>query len=232
MITIDQEFKDLIPPLDDAEYKQLEENIKLEGCRDPLILWNDILIDGHHRYRICNENNIRYKTASMQFANREEVKEWIIKNQWGRRNLTPYQRAALALKLESTLKEKAKQNQSAGGKGLSTLTTVDVRKEIAKVAGLSTGTISKVKRIEESATEDQRNALRAGNKTINKVFVEIENVEREEKYTERERAELETKRIIQRCLLDLDTTAEILEKYNFNTMELRDSIATIRTQLA
>ena len=52
-LKIDPEFKDLIPPLSSDEYEQLENNILYDGCREPLIAWNDILVDGHNRYDIC-----------------------------------------------------------------------------------------------------------------------------------------------------------------------------------
>lgn len=48
-LRIDKEFKTLIPPLTKEEYKQLEENSKEEGCRDSLIIWNDIIQYGIRR---------------------------------------------------------------------------------------------------------------------------------------------------------------------------------------
>ena len=38
-LIIDPVLKSLIPPLSDEEFKQLEENIKAEGCRDALVIW-------------------------------------------------------------------------------------------------------------------------------------------------------------------------------------------------
>lgn len=108
---IDEEFKNLIPKLSDEEFKQLEENIIKEGCRESIVVWNSTIIDGHNRYEICNKHNIDFKTTNKDFSNREEAKMWIIKNQFGRRNLSVYDRSVLALKLEDLFKEKAKQNQ-------------------------------------------------------------------------------------------------------------------------
>jgi hypothetical protein len=89
-IKIDEEFKGLIPRLADEEYKQLKSNIVTEGkCRDPLVLWNGTIIDGHNRYEICMENHIPFKRIEMEFESREEAILWIIKNQLGRRNLKP-----------------------------------------------------------------------------------------------------------------------------------------------
>lgn len=88
ILKIDPEFKDLIRPLRRKEYLQLEENILDEGCRDPIIIWNDYIIDGHNRYSICTKYSIPFNTVSKDFSSREEVIVWICKNQLGRRNIT------------------------------------------------------------------------------------------------------------------------------------------------
>ena len=90
-ITIDEEFKGLLPALDAETFKLLEENILQNGCRDSLILWGDILIDGHNRYSICMKHGIPFNTISKDFDSREDALIWIISNQVARRNLTPVQ---------------------------------------------------------------------------------------------------------------------------------------------
>lgn len=42
-ITIKPAFKNLLPPLAKEEYKGLETRILKEGCREPLILWNNTI---------------------------------------------------------------------------------------------------------------------------------------------------------------------------------------------
>jgi hypothetical protein len=54
-----KELEALIPPLTSEEFKQLERNILEEGIRDPLVTWNSILVDGHNRYRIAQEYDIK-----------------------------------------------------------------------------------------------------------------------------------------------------------------------------
>jgi len=90
-IIIDEEFKSLLPALDNDTYVWLEENIIEYGCRDPLVLWEGILIDGHNRYEICMEHGIPFNTISMEFDSRDKVLIWIITTQISRRNLTPFQ---------------------------------------------------------------------------------------------------------------------------------------------
>ena len=88
-IIFDSEFKGLLPSLDAKTFGLLEENILENGCRDPLVLWDDILIDGHNRYEICMKYDIPFTTVSREFASRDEVVIWIIKTQISRRNLSP-----------------------------------------------------------------------------------------------------------------------------------------------
>lgn len=98
-IKIEQEFRALIPPLAEEEFAQLEENIRQEGCRDALIVWQQgedyILIDGHNRHNICTHHKLDFKVQIMDFADRAEAKDWMIRNQLGRRNLTPEQQSYL-----------------------------------------------------------------------------------------------------------------------------------------
>ena len=52
-LKIDPEFEQKIPPLTDEEFALLEENILSDGeIRDPLVVWNGYILDGHNRFRI------------------------------------------------------------------------------------------------------------------------------------------------------------------------------------
>jgi len=89
-IMIDDELKNLIPALSGPEFEQLEQNIIEEGCREAVIVWNGLLIDGHNRHEICTKNDIEFKiTERTDLTSREEVIDWMINNQIGKRNLTP-----------------------------------------------------------------------------------------------------------------------------------------------
>ena len=110
-IVIDKEFQPLIPALTTDEYRGLEESILSEGCRDALVLWGDILIDGHNRYSICKKHDIPFKMVQVDFADRDEVKIWMMKNQLARRNLTDFQHAEIVHKCEDAVKAKAKEKQ-------------------------------------------------------------------------------------------------------------------------
>lgn len=94
-VNIDKEFSLLIPPLSAEELNQLEANILQDGCRDPLVLWNGTLLDGHNRYRICQKHGLSFNIHEIELADRDAAIDWIDKNQLGRRNLTPEQMSLL-----------------------------------------------------------------------------------------------------------------------------------------
>jgi ParB-like chromosome segregation protein Spo0J len=181
-IKIDKDFKDLIPPLSAEELQQLEENIKKDGCRDPLVIWNGVLIDGHNRYAICNRLGIEFKTVRMSFDSRDEVKIWIIRNQFGRRNLQPFTRTNLALTLEPLIALKAKANQACGQGGVlleqNSAQAIKTREEVAKAANVSRDTVAKVKLINKAneageVPKQVIDKLRSGEVSINRVVRDI-----------------------------------------------------------
>ncbi|BDD13063.1 hypothetical protein FUAX_54950 (plasmid) [Fulvitalea axinellae] len=96
-LTVLQELEEFIHPLTAEETEQLEENIARDGVREPLIVWEDndryVLVDGHNRYRIARSLGIDFKIRTVEFADTEAVKHWMINNQLGRRNITKEQRA-------------------------------------------------------------------------------------------------------------------------------------------
>ncbi|MHC1576879.1 MAG: ParB N-terminal domain-containing protein [Methanosarcinaceae archaeon] len=110
MINIDPEFKSWILPLRPDEFTGLEGSLLADGCREPLVMWNDILIDGHNRYEICTKHDIPFKTVNKDFASRDDVKNWIINNQLGRRNVTSEQRDYMLGKLYSERKGNREDN--------------------------------------------------------------------------------------------------------------------------
>lgn len=183
MILVDKEFESLIPPLSPEEFAQLEENCVRDGIRDPLVVWNSpdgkILVDGHNRWKIsANHGGIPFQVVERQFQSRDEVKEWIIKNQFGRRNIPAYMRAWLSLKLKDAIaakvKEKEEERKTTYQKSeKSNMPAMNTSKELAKVAGVSHDTIHKVEVIENSGNETVKAAARSGEMSVNKAYETI-----------------------------------------------------------
>jgi len=179
---IDSEFKQLIPELAVGEYQKLEASLIKEGCRDALVVWNGTLLDGHNRYEICTKHSIPFKTVAIEADGRAAAKEWILRNQLGRRNLTPYMLGVLALKLEESIAARAKAKQQGGQGGVllkpksAEANPIETRKEVAKLAGIGKTQIEQIKIIEKEATPEQKADLAKGNKKVNTVYRELRPV--------------------------------------------------------
>ncbi len=91
-LVILEELKAYLPPLNPNEQKTLEASIKSEGVREPLIVWSngqqDILVDGHNRYAICQKLNKKFAVHTRKFRDIEQVKEFMLNLQIGKRNLS------------------------------------------------------------------------------------------------------------------------------------------------
>ena len=174
-IEIAPEFESLIPPLHPDELAQLEANILAEGCRDPLVLWDDVLIDGHNRYAICRKHGIPFTTVQAALVTSiDDAILWIVSNQLGRRNITDFTRGELALRTKPIIeaRAKAKQATSTGGVNpqlmqISAQAGIVTRKVVAQAAGLSHDTIRKIEKIQTSAAPEVLAAVRAGEISIN-----------------------------------------------------------------
>ncbi len=145
-MNIDQEFKGLIPSLTAEEYRQLEQNIIKEGCRDALITWEGILIDGHNRHEICTVNNIPFNVLKKEFDNRDSVIDWIINNQLGRRNLSKetqsYLRGLQYSREKKKKEDNLKQNASEEPKGQN-VPSITTAEKLAKQHNVNEKTIKR-----------------------------------------------------------------------------------------
>lgn len=98
-LIVDPEFEEKIPRLSEEEFQLLEQLILEEGrIKDPIVTWNNIIVDGHNRYRIMlkhPEIQIPFDIYEKEFPDRFAAIAWICRNQLGRRNLTPENRKYL-----------------------------------------------------------------------------------------------------------------------------------------
>jgi 16S rRNA G966 N2-methylase RsmD len=104
-----EEIRTLLFPLREEELKLLEESVRKEGIRDPLVVWKKdgqlILLDGFHRYQLAKKYNLRFEIKELNFQSADEAKLWVIANQLGRRNLTDEQRTYAIGKYYELLKK-------------------------------------------------------------------------------------------------------------------------------
>lgn len=131
-------------------------------------------------------NDLSFSTKEVFFSCRDEAIEWIINNQFGRRNLSKYDRSVLALKLKPVIEEKARCNlvtHTEQGYQKSDK-AVDTKKEIAKLAGVSHDTIHKVEKIEKDASEDIKQQVKSGELSIHQAYTLTKSAEDAKKFND------------------------------------------------
>jgi hypothetical protein len=181
-IKINDVLRAYIEPLTESEYQALERSILVEGCRDALVLWEDVLVDGHNRYQICQQHGIPFKvTENTSFRSLDDVKLWMIDNNLGRRSISDFQRGVLALRKKEIMAARAVElaTQAAAedaaiappegeqAKSRPAAMPLASREDIARAARLSSATIGQIEKIQKTATPELVEAVRAGTISIN-----------------------------------------------------------------
>ena len=170
---IDKEFAELIPPLTEEEYKGLEVSLIAEGCRDALVVWNGILVDGHNRYKICTEHSLTFRTTQKEFEDRDAAKLWIMKNQLSRRNLNDFQHIEIVHKCEDAVKAQAKRRMlvgkpsSEGADPSVKLSKGRATDELGSMAGVSASTYEHAVEVLDKAPKPVLDAVRKNEISIN-----------------------------------------------------------------
>jgi transcriptional regulator with XRE-family HTH domain len=170
-IIINEELRSFIDPLTPVEYAALERSLQAEGCRDALVLWRDVLIDGHNRYDICQKHGIPFRTVhNNNFATLEDVMLWVIDNNLARRSVSDFQRGMLALRKKEIVAARAAQRaaeappEQAAEEGADDAASPpwSTREDVAKAARVSANTLSQIERIRKTAAPELVDAVRTG----------------------------------------------------------------------
>ena len=185
-IAIDHELETLLPPLFSEDFSLLEKSLINNGFDTKfgrIKIWfpngisgAGIIIDGHNRFQICIDNDIPLQDEYFEeiyFESKDEVIQWMYENQLARRNLSDVDKYEIVERYNDFLRAKAKQNQIAGGKGLSNMTAVNVRKEKAKMAGVSEGKYYMLCKVMQSGDKETIQQLRKGEVTVSKAYQQI-----------------------------------------------------------
>lgn len=194
-LTVDPEFRDLIPPLNEEELKLLEASLVADGCESPLIVWNGVIVDGHNRYAICRKHEIPFSIQEKNFSSRDDAMLWMLRNQLGRRNLNDYQRGEMVLVLKSRMKTEAEKRKYAGvsdcdlpenfQEGQASEKDRKGREEretytrLGKLAGVSGRQMRKIDKLANSADEATKAKLRKGEVSVHRAYTELLEKEHE-----------------------------------------------------
>ncbi len=173
-IVVNEALKAYIDPLTPEEYAALERSLLAEGCRDALVLWGDVLVDGHNRYGICQKHGLPFRTLqSTLFQSMDDVHLWMIEQHLGRRSVSDFQRGVLALRKREILAQRRAQPDSpAAGVDASPAPEASPqplpnREELAKAARLSSNQVGMIEKIQKQAAPELVAAVKSGAISIN-----------------------------------------------------------------
>src|SRR3954471_4038176 len=172
-IVVNEDLKAYIDPLTPDECEALERSILAEGCRDALVLWGDVLVDGHNRYGICQKHGLPFQTVqNTRFQSMEDVHLWMIDQHLGRRSVSDFQRGVLALRKKEIVAARAVAARDASvraevlGEADPQLSPIDgtparpaepplkSREAVAKAARLSNSQVVMIEKIQSQAAPE------------------------------------------------------------------------------
>jgi len=184
-IVVNEELKAYIAPLTPDEHEALERSILAEGCRDALVLWGNVLVDGHNRYGICQQHGLPFQTVqNTRFKSMEDVHLWMIDQHLGRRSVSDFQRGVLALRKREIVTERLRiarsevqlpadeQEATADAKPAASPRLPDseslaTREALARAARLSPSQLVMIEKIQKQAAPELVEAVKAGAISIN-----------------------------------------------------------------
>ncbi|BEP95858.1 hypothetical protein GmRootA79_42420 [Acidovorax sp. A79] len=183
-IVVNEELKAYIEPLTPDEHEALERSILAEGCRDALVLWGDVLVDGHNRYGICQKHGLPFQTVqNPRFQSMEDVHLWMIDQHLGRRSVSDFQRGVLALRKREIMAERKARapepsespdtlaaDAPAAPEAAAALPAPDPlasREAIARAARLSSSQVVMIEKIQKQAAPELVAAVKSGTISIN-----------------------------------------------------------------
>ena len=179
----DNEFSAFGPPLYEEEFRALEDSIRKEGCKEPLIVWNKTIIDGYKRYYICRKYGIPFAVQNMEFESRDDVVKWTLQRRLACPGLEAYERVQVVLRYAPYLRKMPEQRRVAvygnlaskdmherGSKELGDGCGGRIREQLARLANVSHGTLDKVKYIEDNGDEALQARIRQGEYSIHRAY--------------------------------------------------------------
>ena len=174
-ITVNEELLAYIDPLTPDELNALERSLLAEGCRDALVLWGEVLVDGHNRYGLCRKHGIPFNTLqNTSFKSLDDVHLWMIDQHLGRRSVSDFQRGVLALRKKDILNTRrpatpaeASMPSDEAPELAQAPEPLTSREALAKVARISSNTITQIEKIQKTAAPELVAAIKSGTISIN-----------------------------------------------------------------
>ncbi len=146
------------PSMSADDFQALKDDIEINGQREPVMIFEGMVLDGWHRYRACIELSI--KPTQFNFPAEDDPVVFVKSQNLHRRHLTASQRAAAIVACSAWHPAHRQKKQTSTGPLLSgkkveaASTLPKTNKQIAAEAGVTTRTVSDVKTAQKAGLID------------------------------------------------------------------------------
>lgn len=154
---------DIVPSMTEEEFARLREDIRENGLREPVTLYEGKILDGRHRYRACEELGVKLKTARYTGY---EPERFVASMNVARRHLTHTQITVIGVSLLEAAEKRALQRKAAGGAKAApgrpaekdsadrhSVSTGRATEEVADLLGVSARGLARAKRVSKEDPE-------------------------------------------------------------------------------
>lgn len=153
---------EILPKMTAAEYKEHRDDVARNGLRDPLTMFEGLILDGRHRNNACLETG-EPRRARDFVGTWDEAVEFVKSVNLTRRHLTTSQRAWAAGKLTSL--PRGRRNSNPSNEGITSQT------EAAEKLNVSVASVERAVKVQRKGIPELREAVESGEVSLNKAAI-------------------------------------------------------------
>lgn len=174
-LTISPEYSALVPPLSKWDYEILKQSIKEHGQDNPIVInEKGVILDGHNRFRICQELGIQPRTEVRSFKNKSEEKDFVVRTNLDRRQMSEFEKAEIGYRYYEPLEKQRAKNRIKTGKVVKG-ERGKTNEIVASRVGLSSTTYMRARTIIERGSEELQSAVREKELSISEGYKRVQD---------------------------------------------------------
>jgi hypothetical protein len=154
-------FSEIFPLIEGAEFAALVDDIKAQGLREKIWLYDGKILDGRNRYLACQKAKV--KPLYRKFTGKDAL-AFVVSLNIARRHLTIEQRAFAGARIANMQR----------GENQHTARAATSQKEIAEQLGISADSIQRAKRVIASGSKALQQAAEAGDVPLRKASAVVD----------------------------------------------------------
>lgn len=160
---------DLFPLIEGVEFDDLVKSIKDNGQHDPIVLLDEMILDGRNRYRACLTSGVEPRIE--QFTGKDAV-AFVMDHNIHRRHLNESQRAMIAAKL-ANLKTGQRADYANKSTGVAKATPAMSASKAADMLNVNRATVVSAKTVLSEGTAEEIKAVEQGQATVTTIARDI-----------------------------------------------------------